>query len=111
MGQKLKFPSQSSLRELFRERQLTGNLCVFEGGAFFVWFEVVDLLPTLPTTFLSNLFGQNLPNVSAVASNSSPFKLVLAVLDTTVKFLYLFVWESNCFAVCSYSNIVSLIVS
>ena len=82
-----------------------GNLCVSELGALFMTFNPIGLISKIPTTILSNLFGQIWVSVSKLASNSSPVRLIVAVSDTAVKFLYLLMWESDHLAVCYYSLI------
>ena len=88
-----------------------GNLCVFELNAVFVTLDPIGLFYTLLNTLIFNLFGQIQVNVPKIASNSSPVRLVLAVSDTQVKFLYFLMWESDFFAICCYPHIVSLNIS
>ena len=88
-----------------------GNLCVFELGALFVTFDPIGIFSTLPNTLISNLFGQIWVSVSKLASNSLSVRLVLAVLDTAVKFLYLLMWELDYLAICFYYPIGSLIIN
>ena len=83
------------------------NLSVFKGRYLFMEFGHIGLYYTLHKTFISTFFCQIWVSVSELASNLSPVRLVLAVSDTTVKFLYILMWESDNFAIFWCPNIFS----
>ena len=79
------------------------NHCIFDFRDLFVIVEPIGLFSTLPTTFLSTFFGQFWVSVPEIALNSLPaVRLVLAVSDTVVKFLYFLKWESDHLPICCY---------